>query len=327
MSAIGWALHVARCKHLEQGAGSPVLSVNFVMPGGHRTNDSWIPGDPPLPPSEDNPPWAIGYAQSAMGDLLFPWKLESIANWLLVGFDIDGNNSNARQWPVSASPGLASQVQPELRDKLLSSIEREIINHTNECDYPMSTLPKFALAEDGKSSLADKQKMSLPHVIAPLTHLPAAIANACLKMAQFVELPSLVYDDIKADEDIVFFALFPTITIAGVTLSFTSFHLDPHSQQRLATANYDPHNGHSVSLLQLAIDRTSLLAAKTNNDVTTIISSHDRHDFTLEDELRTYLHPLQLFAGTLLDVKPEPVLDADLLKQLQVQLVKRKSVV
>lgn len=170
------------------------ISVNWVMPTGTFT--------------EDDAPKDAQTVIDTVGSLLWPWQMR-ITGWAWV--------INNRFIPVTAIPTNTLADPQALQEKMTNEITQKCCR----CQQPFSTDIAQAQASSGE--------ISLPHLFAPLTLLPAGVSRDMLGMIR-----SLTVDDAGLPE-----ACAPefTITHKDQNIVFSPVRADTEADEKDDTEN------------------------------------------------------------------------------------------
>lgn len=158
----GWAIHLGVLPYAK-GDDEITLSFNLVRPGAtNEESRHWIA-------DEQGP--QCDSAEIIKDNLLFPW------NWEKVEWSLFENNVLTKS-QIEIKEPCGSVIQE--KDNIKEALESEIKVKTSKCSYPYSVQAEYT---DGKN-----YNQSIPHAIAPLTHLPEPISNQELKMSGFLTI-------------------------------------------------------------------------------------------------------------------------------------------
>jgi len=197
--SVGWALHLSRCAYLDQSATSHAFAINIVLPGASTT--PFAPAQPSWYETIDNPPNVSVQEAWALGNFLFPWRWGGIGGapaptWSLWAFDPIAGTTRQVVAGLSPRPGTPVDNPQTLR----TAFEDEIRNKIQLSDSV------FSLADDHVGDQAT-HNMSLPHAIAPLTHLPAPISGSVLSLTGIIDV-DVTANPIAANEMVACFPSF-----------------------------------------------------------------------------------------------------------------------
>lgn len=172
-----WMIH-CNDEGLENGRWQ--ASVNWVMPWGADDGASWHASMAAASTVTGSCGETVA---TEVGDLLWPWKMH-LKDWYVV-HDHDGAPTLVQVPVLHASIAV---------DKLgvQHKIEQEIRHKTAHCPTPFSLDP--ACLHDPKWP----DRSSLPHAFAPLTHLPAPVAQDILGLVTVVQFDKAVRSGCRA---------------------------------------------------------------------------------------------------------------------------------
>lgn len=183
----GWALNLG---YQGRTNDTDFFAVNLVMPGAAYNSDWSSAGE--------NDRWkpTSKSVSETFCDLLFPWS------WG------DSNKSNDKlKWQVFCvrrDDGLPlgegidgtiicdSDMVPDQKSKIQDAIRAEVVSKVEHCNDP------FSLAQtcNGTSKDHDEHiQTSLPHTLAPLTHLPAPMSDSVLGLSLHLKTEKLVNEE------------------------------------------------------------------------------------------------------------------------------------
>ncbi|WP_426079191.1 hypothetical protein [Janthinobacterium sp. PSPC3-1] len=280
-TTFAWLVH---CNN--EAARDPSLrdvSVNWVMPWGGEAGVQW-------PAAGASGAGITEQVWKRAGDLLRPWRY-AITEWH--GIRGDG-----------ALAALSAQSMSAAADTLdlWASLERELIRTTAKCERPFSAqsedLPQFPDADPEKPVLVETN--TLPHALAPLTHLPAAVSQDVLGVSRHFR-----YSD--ALGDFIAYAPVFNVTIDGAVLTFTpalaTIATIAGKLVKVVTTRYqvtdaagDPAPGHCFSLIT-----QQALAAPAQTGLGSVgIAEADQADIPVrEGLLASALNPFLLLTNCL----------------------------
>ena len=192
----GWAIHLGVLPYAK-GDDEITLSFNLVRPGATKEESRhWIA-------DEQGP--QCDSLEIIKDNLLFPWDWKEI-EWSLFADNVSIEPSIKVKEPCGS-------VILE-KDNIKEALESEIKVKTSKCSYPYSVQAKYT---DGKHHI-----QSIPHAIAPLTHLPEPISNQVLQMSGFLKINRA---SILSKRN---FAIFPKFTTKTKSNKFTIKHVTNH---------------------------------------------------------------------------------------------------
>lgn len=189
-----WLIHCNNEPSTQQGLRD--ASVNWVMPWA-GDGVAW-PGEPVAGAGSGAQVWAQA------GNLLRPWR-HTVTGW----FGVDANGTIL---PLTTAD--TSTARDELG--LWASLEDELIDTTRDCGEPFSSAPPTADMQAGAdpSRRTLGTRNTLPHALAPLTHLPAALAQDVLGVTRYFR-----YEEMGST--FVAYAPACTIELDGTIVTFT----------------------------------------------------------------------------------------------------------
>ncbi len=229
MAKYGWIVAVEQAPHLdrvdEAGKIWQVFTVNLVRP--------WC--DLEIDPTHVNGgrgPKLLG-ADKQLGELLAPWKWKGVM-WDVYGAFPPGG-SGALEWRKIGGHVIQSvQIDASNADMALDAISKEIEQSTQKCEFPFSqALQDLQGAERNRSHV---------HAMAPMTHWPAAVSGALLKLTWFLECDP---GELSGCEQVV---------------CFPSFEMQP-SNGIPAAAKLQPGKPRTENAVGAGISKTQAVAA------------------------------------------------------------------
>lgn len=174
MAKFGWIVAVEQASHLDHvddaGKSWQLFTVNLVRPWCDLEIDPMHINGGRGPKLQD--------AEKLLGELLAPWKWKDV-KWDVYGaFPPDGGG--ALEWrKITGEVNECAQCSATNASVALDAISMEIGQSTQKCEFPFSQA-----LEDLQG--ADKDR-SYVHALAPMTHWPAAVSGALLKLTWFLK--------------------------------------------------------------------------------------------------------------------------------------------
>lgn len=161
----GWAIHLGVLPDFKiiDEIEFATLTFNLVRLGAtalDTTHSHWISDD--LGPQCDSD-------RIINDDLMFPWNWKE-TEWVLYSGDIkiDNIKQEAPCNPIKEIMEIKTPLEEEVKVKV------------SKCNHPLSVKAEYT---DGKNN-----NQSIPHAIAPLTHMPEPISNQVFKMSGFLKV-------------------------------------------------------------------------------------------------------------------------------------------
>lgn len=190
----GWAVHVSYSGIDENGKG--VFAANLVMPG------AVVDSRPPVPAPDDKR-WTCtdkDDPETIFGDLLFPWRWK-IGQWRV--FQRAQGSADAWTKVDDCMWELAARVYNDKAFRGSLETWMKLVSRGLTDPFAVET-----------QRTADTRQ-SIPHALAPLTHLPAALSGETLQMAGHLRLA------VTKDNEYVAFPSELSVEVAGTTYKFT----------------------------------------------------------------------------------------------------------
>jgi hypothetical protein len=221
IKSIGWAIQLIQCEEFQNAADTDrVFALNVVRPWA-STKD---PGDQTVGLHEiftiDGPDLKGEDAYRNYKDLLTPWNWNSNTNRelpLAIFGSVDGSRGS---WELVGGNNLehqAEEIQDAILPGLIKNLDSFLFQQTRHSSRSFSVDPDHVEPGEGEvnpRSPTDPEplplsavsptlgqpldyKQSIPHVLAPLTHLPASISNYLCQMSGFITIKKADIDRFK----------------------------------------------------------------------------------------------------------------------------------